>query len=100
MDTNYQQKYIKYKSKYLKLKELSGGTGPIDEYIENMVNKLFGKKPEVKPEVIQEVKPEVKPENYSNILYDENKALVKKIKKIKKYTEIESETEGFEHGQH
>ena len=92
-NTNYQEKYLKYKSKYLKLKELSGGTGPVDEYIENIINKLFGKKTEVK----LEVKPEVKPENYSDIPYDENKA---HVKKIKKHTEIESETEGFEHGHH
>ncbi len=89
---NYEQKYLKYKSKYLKLKELEGGNGPIDEYFENLINKFFGKKTEVKPEV--------KPENYSDIPYDENKALVKKIKEIKKHTEIESETEGFEHGHH
>jgi hypothetical protein len=89
---NYEQKYLKYKYKYLKIKELSGGTGPIDDYIDNIINNLFGIKQ--KPENNNDTHDT---HDTSHIPHDDHK---KHSKIIKKHTEIESETEGFEHGHH
>jgi hypothetical protein len=90
-NTNYEHKYLKYKSKYLKLKEFSGGNGQVDEYVDNINNKLFEKKPEEKPEDNHDT------HDISQIPHDDHK---QHAKIIKKHTEIESETEGFEHGHH
>ena len=95
-NTNYEQKYLKYKFKYLKLKELAGGNRIVNETVNETeydsflksFNKIFGIKPEVKPEENDDI---------SEISYNIHN---EHAKIIKKHTEIESETEGFEHGHH
>ncbi len=85
---------FKSSSDYVKTKinVLSGGVGPIDDFFEKLINKIFGIKPK-----------EDNHDNHDNhdyhkyIAHDDHK---KHIKLIKKHTEIESETEGFEHGHH
>jgi hypothetical protein len=76
---DYQEKYLKYKSKYLNLKylnlkyTLSGGSDPVDDFINN----IFG----------------IKKNKENNNIHDIHEA---HIKRIKEHIEIESETEGFE----
>jgi hypothetical protein len=94
---NYTDKYLKYKTKYLQLKYIQqyGGNGPLDDILEN----IFGIKQEVKQEVKQDVKQEDL-HDIHDISHIPRDAHDIHATIIKKHAEIESETEGFEHGSH